>query len=80
MPVPTTRAVWLAALSLAPAAVALLSGSIAPLLIAFDAALLVLIAVDFFLAPRAGPLILRRTNTQESISRKANSAFSFPVI
>jgi uncharacterized protein (DUF58 family) len=61
MPVPTTRALWLAALSLIPAAVALLSPSIAPLLIAFDGALLALIAVDFFLAPRAGSLELNRT-------------------
>lgn len=60
MPVPTTRALWLAALSLIPAAAALLSPSIAPVLLAIDAALLVLIAVDFFLAPRASELELRR--------------------
>ena len=60
MPVPTTRALWLAALSLVPAAVALLSPSIAPVLIAFDVALSVLIAIDFFLAPRADALQLRR--------------------
>ncbi len=61
MPVPTTRALWLAALSLVPAVVALLSPSIASLLIAFDAALIALIAIDFALAPRAGVLVLRRT-------------------
>ena len=61
MPVPTTRALWLAALSLVPAVVALLSPSIAPLLIAFDAALIALIAIDFALAPRAGVLVLRRS-------------------
>ncbi len=60
MPIPTTRALWLAASSLVPAAVALLSPSIAPLLIAFDVALLLLIGVDFFLAPRASELELRR--------------------
>ena len=60
MPVPTTRALWLAALSLAPAAVALLSPTIAPLLIAFDVALLALIAADFFLAPRVASLQIRR--------------------
>lgn len=60
MPVPTTRALWLAALSLAPAVVALLSPSIAPVLIAFDVALLVLIAIDFVLAPRAEALEIRR--------------------
>ena len=60
MPVPTTRALWLAALSLVPAAVALLSPSIAPLLIALDVALLVLIAVDFGLSPRSESLQIRR--------------------
>lgn len=60
MPIPTTRALWLAALSLIPASVALLSPSIAPVLIAFDVALLVLIAIDFFLAPRVGDLEIRR--------------------
>ncbi len=60
MPIPTTRALWLAALSLVPAAVALLSASIAPLLIAFDVALLLLVAVDFFLSPRAEALEIRR--------------------
>lgn len=60
MPVPTTRALWLSALSLVPAVVALLSPSIAPLLIAFDVALLILIGVDFMLAPRAGLLQIRR--------------------
>lgn len=60
MPIPTTRALWLAALSLVPAAVALLSPSIAPLLIAFDVALVLLVAVDFFLAPRAESLEIRR--------------------
>ena len=60
MPVPTTRALWLAALSLVPAAVALLSPSIAVVLIAFDVALVVLIAIDFFLAPRVEALQLRR--------------------
>lgn len=60
MPIPTTRALWLAALSLAPAVVALLSPSIAPGLIAFDVALVVLIAIDFFLAPRVNGLRIRR--------------------
>lgn len=60
MPVPTIRALWLAALSLVPAAVALLSPSIAPVLIAFDVALVVLIAIDFFLAPHASALQIRR--------------------
>ena len=60
MPIPTTRALWLAALSLVPAAVALLSPSIAPLLVAFDVALVVLVAVDFFLSPRAEALGIRR--------------------
>ena len=54
MPVPTTRALWLAALSLVPAVVALLSPSIAPLLIAFDVALVALIAIDFALAHGPG--------------------------
>ena len=61
MPVPTTRALWLAALSLVPAVVALLSPSVAPLLIAFDVALIALIAIDFALAPRAGVLALVRS-------------------
>ncbi len=60
MPVPTTRALWLAALSLIPAAAALLSPSIAPVLLAIDAALLVLVAIDFVLAPRASELEIRR--------------------
>ena len=60
MPVPTTRALWLGAFSLVPAAAAILSPSIAPALLAIDAALLLLIAVDFFLAPRASELELRR--------------------
>ena len=60
MPVPTTRALWLAALSLGPAAAALLSPSIAPFLIALDVALLTLIAIDFFLAPRVSALEIRR--------------------
>lgn len=60
MPIPTTRALWLAALSLVPAAVASLSPSIAPLLVAFDVALVVLVAVDFFLSPRAEALGVRR--------------------
>src|SRR3990167_8916976 len=60
MPIPTTRALWLGALSPAPGVVALLSPSIAPGLIAFDVALVVLIALDFFLAPRVGDLRIRR--------------------
>ncbi len=60
MPVPTIRALWLAALSLVPAAVALLSPSIAPVLIGFDLALLVLIAIDFVSSPRSSMLQLRR--------------------
>jgi uncharacterized protein (DUF58 family) len=60
MPIPTTRALWLAALSLAPALVALLSPSIAPALLAFDLALLALIIIDFLRAPRADALVVRR--------------------
>lgn len=60
MPVPSSRTLWLAALSLAPAAAALLSTGLAPLLIAFDLALLMLIGVDFALAPKAAVLDIRR--------------------
>lgn len=60
MPVPTSRALWLAALSLAPAAAALLSSAIAPVLLAFDLALLLLIGLDFLRAPRADALVVRR--------------------
>ena len=60
-PVPTVRALWVAAVSLVPAVVAVLSPAIAPGLLAFDLALLVLVVVDFFLAPRAAALVVRRT-------------------
>jgi uncharacterized protein (DUF58 family) len=59
-PVPTARALWLAAFTLVPAAVAVLAPSIAPLLLVFDLALLLLIALDFALAPRAASLTVRR--------------------
>jgi uncharacterized protein (DUF58 family) len=59
-PVPTTRALWIAALSLVPAVIAVLSPSIAPLLLALDGAVLLLVIVDFALAPRASALVLRR--------------------
>jgi uncharacterized protein (DUF58 family) len=72
MPIPTARALWVAALSLAPAAVALLSPSIAPLLVAFDLTLLVLIGVDFVLAPRARVLEVRRVVEPVLSSGRAN--------
>lgn len=59
-PVPTVRALWIAAVSLVPAVIAVLSPAIAPALLAFDLGLLVVVLVDFFLAPRAGALQLRR--------------------
>lgn len=59
--IPTTRALWLAALSLVPAAIALLEPAIAPALLIFDAALLALIVIDFFRAPTAGAFVVTRT-------------------
>lgn len=72
MPVPTVRALWLAALSLAPAAAALLSPAVAPALLAFDVALLLLIALDFFRAPRADALRVRRVVEPVLSSGRAN--------
>jgi uncharacterized protein (DUF58 family) len=60
MPIPTTRALWIAAFSLVPAVVALLSPSIAPLILAFDLALLVLVLADFLRAPRASSFSVKR--------------------
>lgn len=60
MPVPTSRALWLAASSLIPAALAVLSPAVAPFIWGFDAVLLALIALDFFLAPRAEYLHIKR--------------------
>lgn len=59
-PVPTLRAVWLGALALLPAVLAVLAPGVATLAWAFDGALLVLVGVDFLLAPRAASLVLRR--------------------
>ncbi len=51
-PVPTRRAVWLLALGLVPAFVAIRFGALLWLAVAWDAAVLVLVAADFLLAPR----------------------------
>lgn len=59
-PVPTTRALWLAAVGLIPAALAMLLPSSAWVLGSFDLALLGLIALDYALAPRPGVLQLER--------------------
>lgn len=59
-PVPTMRAVWLGALGLVPAVLAVLAPGLATLVWALDAALLGLVALDFLLAPRASGLLLRR--------------------
>lgn len=58
--IPLPRALWLAALSLVPAVVALLTPSIAPALVVFDGLLLLAVIVDFFLAPRRESLRIRR--------------------
>ncbi len=51
---------WLAALSLIPAAVAMLEARVAPALFIFDGVLLSLVFIDFMLAPRANALNMRR--------------------
>ncbi|MFZ5444174.1 MAG: DUF58 domain-containing protein [Myxococcota bacterium] len=71
-PVPTVRALWVAALSLVPAALAVLWPAIAPLLLAFDLALLVVVLADFALAPRADVLRLRRIVEPVFSSGRAN--------
>lgn len=59
-PVPTRRAVALAAAALLPAILAVLSPSFALLCAALDAALLLLVLADFWLAPRPAALAVRR--------------------
>ncbi len=58
--IPLPRALWLAALSLVPAVVALLNPSIAPALLVFDGVVLLAVLVDFFLAPRSDSLRVTR--------------------
>ncbi len=59
-PVPTTRAVGFAAVALAPAVLAVAVGPLAWVALALDVALLVLLAVDFALAPKASSLAVTR--------------------
>jgi len=58
--VPTRRAIALAAIGLAPAVLTVLSSSVGWLLLAFDAALVVLVAIDWLRAPRVEVLRLAR--------------------
>ncbi len=60
-PVPTNRAVTLAVLGLVPAAAAVLLPPLALAALALDAALVVLVAWDFWKAPRAGDVRVKRT-------------------
>ncbi|MFO0596862.1 MAG: DUF58 domain-containing protein [Myxococcaceae bacterium] len=59
-PVPTTRALWLAAFTLVPAALAMLSPRVAPALWVFDGVILCLVAWDFLVSPRAGVVRVTR--------------------
>lgn len=59
-PVPTTRTLWLAAATLGPATLAVLSPNLTSLLVLLDVALLVAVAADFFAAPRAEWLTVTR--------------------
>ncbi|MGV3620763.1 MAG: DUF58 domain-containing protein [Archangium sp.] len=70
--IPRPRAVWLAAVSIVPAAVALLAPWVAPVLIAFDVLVLVAIVADFLLAPRASALRVRRIVEPVFSSGRAN--------
>ena len=58
--IPRSRAVWLAAVSIIPAAVALLAPWLAPALVVFDALVLSAIVADFVLAPSKHALRVRR--------------------
>ncbi len=59
-PVPTMRAVWLAAAGVLPAVLAVLSPAVTSAVWALDGALLTLVVLDFALAPRAASLLVRR--------------------
>ena len=71
-PVPTTRALWVAALSLVPAVIAMLSPRIAPVLLLFDLVLVLLVVIDFFSAPRASLLEVRRLTEPVWSAGRAN--------
>jgi len=71
-PVPTRRSLWIAAATLAPAAVAVLTPEIAPVLLLVDLVLVGLVVADFFAAPRASALIIDRTCEPIWSSGRAN--------
>ncbi len=71
-PVPTTRALWLAALSLIPSVVAVLSPAIAPLVLAFDVALVALVVIDFLRAARGAEVEVNRVVEPVLSSGRAN--------
>lgn len=70
--IPRPRAVWLAAASVVPAAVALMAPWIAPGLLAFDALVLAAIVADFLLAPSKTSLRVRRVLEPVFSSGRAN--------
>lgn len=70
--IPRSRAVWLAALSIVPAAVALIAPWLAWALIAFDVLVLLAIVVDFFLAPSKNAVRIRRIVEPVFSSGRAN--------
>ncbi|MFT3707432.1 MAG: DUF58 domain-containing protein [Archangium sp.] len=71
-PIPTRRSLWIAAISIVPAVVAMLSPRIAPVLLLIDVLLFVLIVIDFFSAPRASSLVIRRITEQVWSAGRAN--------
>jgi uncharacterized protein (DUF58 family) len=70
--VPTTRALWLAALTFVPAVIAMLSPRIAPVLIFFDVAIVALVVIDFVSSPRASALVVRRITEPVWSAGRAN--------
>lgn len=70
--IPRSRAVWLAALSIVPAAVALIAPWVATALLVFDALVLLAIVVDFFLAPSPRSVRVRRVAEPVFSAGRAN--------
>ncbi len=71
--IPLPRALWLAAVSLVPAALALVEPSFATALWLLDATLLAAVLVDFLRAPRAAALQVRRVVDPVLSSGRANT-------
>ncbi|MBL8915726.1 MAG: DUF58 domain-containing protein [Archangium sp.] len=71
-PVPTSRALWVAALSLVPAVLAMLSPRVAPLLAIFDGALITLVLIDYFSSPSSKSIEVRRITEPVWSAGRAN--------